>query len=176
MSPHIEHNIPKDLLDNDDIVTDDEDEIDTSPSTRPPSRIASGNAPGIFLDGSVWFNLLSSHFYHIESFSIPPSKAHLLNDCFPGAPGAMARPIDDLPRENAGPSHTPVAEASLIDTVVTTTAPQDKTIMTSSYTLAVEARRKSFAALMAGVDINDRVAESFIDRNMKEIEKLKKKK
>ena len=88
----------------------------------------------------------------------------------------MARPIDDLPRENAGPSHTPVAEASLIDTVVTTTAPQDKTIMTSSYTLAIEARRKSFAALMAGVDINDRVAESFIDRNMKEIEKLKKKK
>ena len=72
MSPHIEHNIPKDLLDNDDIVTDDEDEIDTSPSTRPPSRIASGNAPGIFLDGSVWFNLLSSHFYHIESLSIPP--------------------------------------------------------------------------------------------------------
>ena len=54
----------------------------------------------------------------------------------------MARPIDDLPRENAGSSHTPVAEASLIDTVVTTTAPQDKTIMTSSYTLAVEARRK----------------------------------
>ena len=88
----------------------------------------------------------------------------------------MARPIDDLPGENAGSSHTPVAEASTIETVVTTAAPQDRTIMTSSFTLAVEARRKSFAALMAGVDINDRVAESFIDRNMKEIEKLKKKK
>ena len=87
----------------------------------------------------------------------------------------MARPIDDLPGENAGSSHTPVAEASIIDTVVTTTAPHDKTVVTSSFTLAVEARRKSFAALMAGVNIEDRAAESFIDRNMKEIEKLKKK-
>ena len=47
MSPHIEHNIPKDLLDSEDIETDDDDGIDISPSTRPPSRIASGNAPGI---------------------------------------------------------------------------------------------------------------------------------
>ena len=68
-----------------------------------------------------------------------------------------------------------MTEVGSIETAVTTAAPQDRTILTSSFSLAVEAKRKSFAALMAGVNIEDRVAESFIDRNIKEIEKLKKK-